>query len=178
MNSKMFFGAAMFSTLLVAGEASAQVPVRVGPALTAGFPSGVSAEVVVSPKPIPWLQVGAGVSENFLAPGLIASLTLDPMPWAVGLTLGGDVGGFFPATVPDQNGASPTFSYTYEDVEAGVRFGRRNHFNFFLRGGASHIDLNASNFQNAFTLPNGVEVGDPHASVWTPSAKFGFQWLF
>ena len=103
---------------------------------------------------------------------------MDPFKFPVGLTLTGDVGGYFPASVPGV-AKSPTLAYTYENILLGTEFGSRSGFRFFLRGGITHMDVNASGLDKSFTLPGGATLGSPHVSAWAaPAVKIGMQWLF
>lgn len=140
-----------------------------------GFPSGIGIGVVASPY-LPWLKLGLGYNNNVFGQGMSGRITLDPFNSPVGLTLTGEAGGFWSFTVPVNN--SPDISYTYESALLGAEFGNRSHLRFFLRGGVAHIDANVSNFQHAFTLPNGSVVGNPNANLVAPAAKIGIDWLF
>jgi len=141
-----------------------------------GFPSGIGAGVLVSPF-LPWLKLGFGGNYNYVGEGLAGHITFDPFNSPVGLTLTGDVGGFFPSTIPNVK-SSPTMAYTYEDAMLGLEFGNRSGFRFFLRGGVAHVDANVSNFSRAFTLPTGTTIGNPNVDLVAPSAKIGFDLLF
>jgi|SRR5271165_2608570 len=142
-----------------------------------GFPSGAEIGLLVSPW-LPWLKLGAGANWNYVGEGLSGHATIDPFKSPIALTLTGEAGGFFPATVPGVKNNSPTLAYTYEDILLGLEFGSRRHFRFFLRGGVAHVDANVSNFGNAFTLPAGVSIGNPNVSLVSPAGRIGFDWLF
>jgi len=144
--------------------------------LDAGFPSGASAGVLVSPW-LPWLKLGVGGNYNYVGEGLSGHVTLDPFHFPVSLTLTGEAGGFFPSTIPGIKN-SPTVAYTYESALLGLELGSQRHLRFFLRGGISHVDASVSNFGTAFTLPNGVSIGEPNMSLVAPAGKFGIDWLF
>lgn len=150
---------------------------RAGIGFDVGIPDGVAVGLVVSPW-LPWMKVEGAATYNFMSEGFRGSVTLDPFKFPVGLTLTGDLGGYFPSALIGVHN-SPTVAYTYENILLGVEFGNRSGCRFFFRGGLTHLDINASNFQNTFTLPMGTTVGDPHVSAWAaPALKIGLQWLF
>lgn len=153
-----------------------QYKFRIGPDLSAGVPDGVGLGLAISPW-LPFVKVEGAITYNYLGEGGRVGLTLDPMPFPVGLTLTGDVGGYWNETIP-VSGARPTVSYNYENLLGGLEFGSQKHFRFYLRGGMSHIDGQVGNFQQAINLNNGITIANPHFNGWIPAGKLGFTWLF
>jgi hypothetical protein len=141
----------------------------------AGAPDGANLGIVAHPY-IQWLRVGVSGSYNYLSPGIRGEITLDPIQFPVALTLTGDAGYFWPGSVPHLNN-SPSFSYSYFNLQPGLEFGRRNRWRLFLRGGISFIDAKVShiviNNDPTFLFSDaGAKV------VAAPSAKLGFCVLF
>jgi hypothetical protein len=149
---------------------------RAGFDLSAGAPDGVGLGLVVSPW-LPFLKMEGAITYNYLGEGGRAGITLDPMPFPVGLTLTGDVGGYWNETIP-VSGSRPTISYNYENLLGGIEFGSQKHFRFYLRGGMSHIDGQVGNFQQAINLNNGITIANPVFNGWIPAGKLGFTLLF
>jgi hypothetical protein len=181
MIKRTVFGMCLVAMMAMGGSAMAGEPegnkFRLGAGLDVGVPSGGSLGIVMSPW-IPQLKLGVYGSYNGLAPGMKGSATIDPFNFPVSLTLTGEVGGFWAGQVPGVNG-SPSVSYTYENLLLGLEFGKRTGFRFYFRGGLTHLDANVSNFQNTFTPPANVSVGNPHLSATAaPAVAIGLQWLF
>ncbi len=161
---------------LVSLSAQADDKLRLGFGMDVGVPDGAAVGIVASPW-LPWLKVEGAGTYNYISEGMRGSVTLDPFKSPISLTLTGDLGGYFPGSIPGVN-KSPTFGYVYENALLGLEVGKRTGFRFFLRGGVSHADVSVSNFNQAFTLPTGAMVGNPNVSLLMPSAKLGFTWLF
>jgi hypothetical protein len=174
---RSFIAAAILvSTAAFSTTAKAEEPKHyLGFQLDVGAPDGVNLGISAHPY-VQWMRVVVSGSYNYLSPGVRAELTLDPMPWAAGLTLTGDVGHFWPGSVPEMAG-SPSVAYSYVNLQPGLEFGRRNSWRLFFRGGVSWVDAKITNIvinnDKTFVFSN----TDANFRL-APSAKIGFVKLF
>jgi hypothetical protein len=143
-----------------------------GASVDAGVPDG--AAFGLSARPQDWLRLGASATHNGMAPGVRLSVTLDPIPAPVGLTLTIEGGHSWSGTVPGAKSA-PSIGYNYANFHAGLEFGNRSSFRFFLHGGVSWLDLSGAAAQNA-TGRSASGLASLSYSGWiAPSAKLGFS---
>jgi hypothetical protein len=145
--------------------------------LNCGAPSGCVGEMGIRPFYFLKLEVGAGW--NGMAPGVIGSVVLDPIPFGVGISLSMDAGHYWSGQVPFVNNA-PSVEYSFIDPMVGLELGNFKAWRFYLRGGFSYLDVSTSNF-NAVINNNDktLTVGDPKANGWiAPAAKVGFSFYF
>jgi hypothetical protein len=136
-----------------------------------GVPDG--AGLGLSVRPVDWLRVGAAATHNAMAPGARVGVTLDPIPAAVGVTLTIEGGHYWSGVVPGAQG-SPAVAYNYANFHAGLEFGNRSSFRFFLHGGASWLDLTASAAQGSLLGLSNIA----YRGWIAPSAKLGFSLSF
>jgi hypothetical protein len=147
-----------------------------GMTMDVGLPDGAALGVVVRPK-FDWLRLGAAVTHNGMGPGLRFGVTLDPVSYAVGPTLTVEGGHCFAGTVPGIQG-SPSIGYDYANFHLGLEFGNRSTFRFFVRGGASWVNMSSAQAQNS-VINNGSTIMNPSYTGWVaPSAKLGFALYF
>jgi hypothetical protein len=142
-----------------------------GMAMDLGVPDG--AGLGLSVRPVDWLRVGAAVTHNTMAPGARVGVTLDPMPTPVGITLTVEGGHYWSGTVPGIQGV-PSVAYNYANFHAGLEFGDRSSFRFFLHGGASWLGMSASASQSALSGLSNLS----YRGWMAPSAKLGFSLHF
>jgi hypothetical protein len=136
-----------------------------------GVPDG--AGLGLSVRPVEWLRLGAAATHNGLAPGARVGITFDPMPTPVAITFTVEGGHYWSGTVPGIQGA-PAVAYNYANVHLGLEFGNRSSFRFFLRGGASWLDMTASSLPSDLS---GLSNLSYHGWM-APSAKLGFSLYF
>jgi hypothetical protein len=138
-----------------------------------GIPDGAGLGLAM--RPLDWLRLGGAVTHNGMAPGVRLGVTLDPLPSPVGVTFTVEGGHYWSGTIPGIQGLPP-IAYNYANFHAGLEFGNRSGFRFFVHGGASWLDLSGATAQNATlatTLSNLSYRG------WlTPSAKLGVSLYF
>jgi hypothetical protein len=142
-----------------------------GMAMDVGVPDG--AGLGLSVRPVDWLRVGAAVTHNTMAPGARVGVTLDPMRTPVGITLTVEGGHYWSGAVPGIQGA-PAVAYNYANFHAGLEFGDRSSFRFFLHGGASWLDMSASASQSGLSGLSNLS----YRGWIAPSAKLGFSLYF
>ena len=147
--------------------------------LSVGVPSGVHLGVVIRPY-VNWLRVEVGAGHNLMAPGIFGNITLDPMPWAVGLTLTGELGYYWSGPVPFVNNP-PDVGYSYASVMPGLEFGPRNSVRFYLRGGWTwmHVDVSNIDTGSGGGSKNNTTVGNPKADLMAaPAVSLGLSIFF
>jgi hypothetical protein len=146
-----------------------------GVSMDVGVPDGAALGIVVRPR-FDWLRLGAAVTHNGMAPGLRLGVTIDPIAFPIAPTLTIEGGHYWAGTVPGIQG-SPSIGYDYANFHLGLEFGNRATFRFFLRGGASWVDMSAAQALN--TTSNASSIGNPSYTGWlAPSAKLGFALYF
>ena len=146
--------------------------------LNCGVPSGCVGELGV--RPLYWLKLEAGAGYNGLAPGVIGSVVIDPIPWGLGLSLSMDAGHYWSGSVPYVSN-SPSIEYSFLSPMAGIELGNYRAWRFYLRGGLSYLDMTGSNFQGVISTSNsnGVSIGNPHVDAWVgPAFKLGLSFYF
>lgn len=145
--------------------------------LSCSVPAGCTGELGI--RPWYFLQLTTGIGYNGLAPGVVGSVVLDPIPYAVGITISMDAGHYWYGSVPGISN-SPSVAYSFIDPMLGISFGNYRAWRFYIRGGLSYLDVSTSNF-NAVINNNDktLMIGDPKAQGWVcPSAKIGFSLYF
>jgi hypothetical protein len=149
---------------------------RLGPTFDLATPSGAAFGVGAE---LPFMHfLKWNVSATYLlSPGIKGGVLIDPIRFPVAPVLDLDIGYQSTFSIPGMNN-SPSTSFSYEDVRAGLAFGRRDFVRLFVLGGETHLDGNASNLTGTFTLPAGVSVSNAHFSGWAPSVKLGISVLF
>ena len=172
------FATALCTAMSAALVASADQPRHrwVGFQTDVGAPDGATLGLVVRPY-FDWVRLTGSGTYNGVAPGYRVGLTLDPMPWAAGLTLTAEHGQAFDGTVPVST--HPTVGYDYNNLHLGLEFGQRDVWRFFIHGGPTYISGHVGGFQ-ALVKPsdNSITLGDRTFSGWVPSAKLGFTYYF
>lgn len=144
--------------------------------LGCGVPSGCTGQMLF--RPFNWMKIGVGAGYNLMAPGVIGSLTLDPIPWPVGLTLTVDGGHYWSGNVPFVNNP-PSVEYSFAEFLGGLEFGSRNVWRLYFRGGLTYLDGTASNFQTGNNTDSSTTVGNPRVHGWVaPAIRFGFSVYF
>lgn len=176
---KMFIGA-LAAAMLVSSTAMADntpTPRHKwgGVDLFCGVPSGCAGGMIF--RPLNWLKLEVGAGYNLMAPGVFGAITLDPMPWAFGLTLTGDAGHYWGGPVPFvQN--PPNVEYSFLEALGGLEFGPRNSWRFYFRGGITYLDGLVTNF-NTSNNSSSTTMGPLHVNGWVaPAAKFGISIYF
>jgi hypothetical protein len=146
--------------------------------INCGVPSGCVGEMGI--RPFYWLKLEVGAGYNGLAPGVIGSVVVDPIPFGIGVSLSMDVGHYWAGTVPGVSN-SPSVEYSFVSPMVGLEFGNHRAWRFYLRGGLSYIDATGSNFQSLIgnNNSNGVAFGNPHIDAWVaPAFKLGMSFYF
>jgi hypothetical protein len=153
---------------------------KVGGQVDISLPDGVAVGPQVRLPYLPWFKLGAEFTYT-LAWGARGSLLIDPIKFPVAPVAEATVGYQSPFTIPGLDN-SPSISYSYQDLNVGLGFGKRDGFRFLLLSGMSHINGQAANFQqlvNAHTTTvNGLTIGSPRFDVWVPDFRLGGEWLF
>jgi hypothetical protein len=145
-----------------------------GMSMDLGVPDGAALGLVVRPR-FDWLRLGAAVTYNAMAPGARLGVTIDPIAFPIGPTLTIEGGHYWPGSVPGVKD-SPSIGYNYANFHVGLETGNRATFRFFLRGGASYLDLSTAHFQSGSSSSG---IGNPSYSGWlAPSGKLGFSAFF
>ncbi len=134
--------------------------------LFCGVPSACAGGMIF--RPLNWLKLEVGVGHNLMAPGFFGAITLDPMPWAFGLTLTGDAGHYFSGPVPFMQNP-PSLEYSFLEALGGLEFGPRNSWRFYFRGGITYLDATVSNF-NASNNSSSTTMDPLHAKGWVAPA--------
>ncbi len=146
-----------------------------GMSMDVGVPDGAALGVVMRPR-FDWLRLGAAVTHNGIAPGVRLGVTIDPIAFPIAPTLTIEGGHSWAGTVPMLQG-SPSIGYDYANFHLGIEVGNRASFRFFLRGGASWVDMSSAQVLNARVATTGI--GNPSYTGWlAPSAKLGFALYF
>jgi opacity protein-like surface antigen len=146
-----------------------------GMSMDVGVPDGAALGVVMRPR-FDWLRLGAAVTHNGIAPGVRLGVTIDPIAFPIAPTLTIEGGHSWAGTVPMLQG-SPSIGYDYANFHLGIEVGNRASFRFFLRGGASWVDMSSAQAQNTGVAITGI--GNPSYTGWlAPSAKLGFALYF
>ncbi len=137
-----------------------------------GVPDGAGLGIIVRPK-FDWLRVGAAVTHNGMAPGARLGITLDPLVFPLVPTFTVEGGHYWEGTLPLLKN-STAIGYNYANFHLGLEVGSRATFRFFLRGGASWLDVSTAHFQSGSPA-----MGNPSYSGWlAPSGKLGFSAYF
>jgi hypothetical protein len=146
-----------------------------GMSMDVGVPDGAALGVVVRPR-FDWLRLGASITHNGIAPGVRLGVTIDPIAFPIAPTLTIEGGHYWAGTLPMFQG-SPSIGYDYANFHLGIEVGNRASFRFFLRGGASWVDMSGAQAQNTSVTSTGI--GNPSYTGWlAPSAKLGFALYF
>ena len=155
--------------------AHAEVHRTLGFSMDFGVPDGAALGMVVRPA-FNWLRLEAAATFNGAAPGARLGLTLDPVPWVLAPTLTAEGGHTWDGPVPGMQN-SPSVGYDYANFHFGLEFGHRESLRFFLRGGASWVDVHTANFHEG--AGSGVVAQNPSFIGWVaPTAKLGFAQFF
>ena len=158
-----------------------------GMSMDVGAPDGAALGLVVRPH-FDWLRISGAVTHNGIAPGLRLGVTLDPIAFPIAPTFTVEGGHYWQGTIPMVQD-SPDVGYNYANFHLGLEIGNRSTFRFFLRGGASWIDVNTANFKgssgtNGMVSANGSSTtgsgfGNPTFNGWlAPTGKLGFSLYF
>jgi hypothetical protein len=159
-----------------------------GMSMDVGVPDGAALGLVVRPH-FDWLRIGGAVTHNGIAPGLRLGVTIDPVAFPIAPTLTVEGGHYWQGTIPGVQD-SPDVGYNYANFHLGLEIGNRSTFRFFLRGGASWIDVNTANFKgstgtngmvsaNGSSTTSGSGFGNPTFNGWlAPTGKLGFSLYF
>jgi hypothetical protein len=174
---KLFFGSSIAALVMCASvSAAAQQETpryhALGMQFDASVPSGLSLGLEARLPYLPWFKLGIAGTMT-LAPGVRGSLLFDPFKFVVAPVANFDLGYQSPIKIKGVSG-----SFTYEDIQGGLAFGKRGGFRFLVLGGMSHLSGDVSGLQNTVTVSDGVTFGNPHFSGWMPNAKLGFVYLF
>jgi hypothetical protein len=166
-------------------KASASHHRTFGMSMDVGVPDGAALGLVVRPH-FDWLRIGAALTHNGIAPGLRLGVTVDPIAFPIAPTFTVEGGHYWQGTVPFVQNATDV-GYNYANFHVGLEIGNRSTFRFFIRGGASWLDVNTNNFQSS-NAPSGMTganggstsgVGNPTFNGWlAPSGKLGFSLYF
>ncbi|MBV9947793.1 MAG: hypothetical protein JOZ69_13140 [Myxococcales bacterium] len=142
-----------------------------------GVPDGAAVGLVVRPQ-VEWLRLAGAVTHNTMAPGLRLGATLDPIDFPVAPTFSVEGGHYWEGAMPFVKG-SPSVAYNYANLHLGLEVGSRASFRFFVRGGASWLDVSTAHFQNTVGGGATSAIGDPTFHGWlAPSGKLGFSLYF
>jgi hypothetical protein len=149
-----------------------------GLTMDVGVPDGAAVGVVVRPK-FDWVRLGASATHNGIAPGVRLGVTIDPVDYPLAPTLTVEGGHYWEGKLPTLKD-SPSIGYNYANFHVGLEVGSRASFRFFLRGGASWVDVTAaSQTQGSMTGGTVSGIGNPSYSGWlAPSGKLGFSAFF
>jgi hypothetical protein len=165
------------ATLLLSPAASADEPFKVGGTFDIGTPYVAATGLEVRLPLMPWFKLGVSGTYS-LSPGVRGNILIDPIKFPVVPVANAEIGYQSPFTIPGVSN-SPTATFTYETLDGGLGFGRRDRVRFFIMGGMTHIDGSVSGTDHLFTLSNGVAIGNaPTFDGWIPNAKLGFSVLF
>jgi hypothetical protein len=145
-----------------------------GMGLDVGVPDGAALTFLVRPY-LSWLRVGGAVTHNGIAPGVRGSVTIDPIAFPLAPTLTVEGGHYWEGNLPIVKD-SRTVGYDYANFHLGLEVGNRETFRFFLRGGASWVDVSSG---PGAPVTTGATMGIASYSGWlAPSAKLGFAAYF
>jgi hypothetical protein len=184
---------AFMSAMLFAGTAMADQPKADAPKPERGYGKlrlGFGFDFGAAPAPLalelvvhPWedmLTGHIGVGYNALAFGPTYGLRLDPLAYfarfPVGIIGEWNGGSFSQGTPPGVN-TQIKVGYSYNDLMAGLRFGRSRSFEWTFLFGSAWNNFTTNNFSTSNTQsPVGVSVGNPSGSLQlTPIFLTGFH---
>jgi len=184
-------GSVVAATVVSQADAPAALPrTRFGMSLDAGVPDGVG--IAFRYRPVHWLRVDAGLTNNAGAYGVRGGFSLAPFYFPITPTAGIDVGQTFQGNYVagykrlgvDLTEAATLFhdmTYFYANAHVGFEIGSARRFVFFLRGGLSYVSLKAPGFE-AFLQEQAedpsVTVRVERARGTMPSGKLGFTFYF
>lgn len=143
--------------------------------LSCGVPSGCVGELGI--RPFYWLKLEVGAGYNGMSPGVIGTVVLDPIPWAIGLTASADVGHYWSGNIPFVNNP-PQVEYSWADLMGGLEFGNYRAWRLYFRGGITWLSGNVSNIDYG-SNNNGATFGSPQINiVASPAIKIGVSIYF
>lgn len=141
-----------------------------------GVPSGFQVGLVVRPY-VNWVRLEVGVGSDLIRPGVFGAITLDPFPWAFGLTATAEAGYYWSGQVPFITSNPPDVGYSYASLMPGLEFGPRNSVRFYLRGGFTWMHADVSDIDIGSN--KGATIGNPSANfVAFPAVKLGLSVFF
>ncbi len=143
--------------------------------VSVGVPGGIQVGGVFRPY-VNWLRLEVGAAHNLMGPGVFGAITLDPMPWAFGITLTGEGGYFWPGPVPFIN-KPPSVGYEYASIMPGIELGSRNSIRFYLRGGVTWLHGEASGIDWS-NKDSSIVLGNPRVDAVIPAMKMGLSIFF
>lgn len=146
--------------------------------ISAGVPSGIQGGIMFRPY-VEWLNIEVGVGHNLAAPGVFGSITLDSIPWGLGLTLTGEAGYYWSGPVPFVNNP-PSVGYYYGTLMPGIALGNFRRWRFYVRGGVAWMHADVSNFDSNSSSGNtNFAIGPIKANMTAaPSVKLGLSLYF
>jgi len=162
---------------------------KLGLRVGAGFPDGVTADLVY--RPLPYLRLQAGPAWNYLAFGIQAGVAVTPIRWAVSPVLEASYGHFFGAdlnrvfkNVPvELQPLLKDFGYDYFNGQVGLEVGSPRGLTFSLGLGLSYFwsTLHGSStvVKNQGTPDEAtVTIANPSLRALTPSLRLGLLYYF
>lgn len=167
----------LIAACIIPSVASAD-PINVGGSIDLSVPDGLGVGVAVQP----WTQyfrVGASLQDNYISPGLRASVAFTPIKFPIFPELEIACGWFSRQNIPFSiNGVSNlNLQYNYADFLFGIGFGNRDRAMLLLSGGVSFIDANMGNIGPSIHISNAY-FDNPTFKGWVPSAKLGTVFFF
>ncbi|MHB8876997.1 MAG: hypothetical protein ACYC8T_25150 [Myxococcaceae bacterium] len=170
------------SVPMEAAAAAASDEPRVGLVADVGVPDGAGASLVVNPAS--WLRFQLGAIGNGAGSGVRLGAVLVPFHSALRPTLSVEAGYYLDgdarwlagkATSPQLEAVLSNVTYQFANAHLGLELGSRR-FAFFLRVGASYVDVSVPGLARLFEAQPGPAVAAPSAHLRTPlpSAKLGF----
>lgn len=140
-----------------------------------GAPDGIAIGAVIRPY-FNWIRLTVSAT-HALAAGYRGGITLDPMPYPVGLTATAEAGHTTDGEIPGGTGV-PAFSYDYANLHMGFEIGIRNHWRVFLHGGGTWIKAKTRGITDTLAS-DGVTLEEATVTAkMAPTGKLGFTVYF
>ena len=180
-----------FCTALASAGTAQASPRNMGVMVDAGVPDGFNGSFVY--RPVPRINVHAGLGTNLVSMGLRAGASLYVLPTHVTPSVNIEAGHYFSGNANNtanrlglaSDSDSPIlrqFGYDYVNFHLGVDVGRER-FSFYFHAGFSALRGTLHNLDEVVAEDANEDltfrVGeDATASAWTPSGRFGFLYYF
>lgn len=166
--------------VFVSSQARADEPVHLGQAaqVDLGIPDGLAVGPTFSPWN-DWFRMNFAVTYNGLAPGFRVGATIDPLKAILSPTLTFEGGYSLPGTIPALDN-SPSISYLYMNIHAGLDLGKQDRWRFFLHMGPSWISARGTYFNRFFNpTDRSIVIGEPTGTITIlPAFKLGYVKYF
>lgn len=141
-----------------------------------GVPDGLGVGFVL--RPMPWFRTNYHFTHNSAAPGYRVGVTIDPINFPVAPTATAEYGASVPGQIVGVEN-SPFVWYNYSNLHAGLEFGKRNYFRFYIRGGVSFVNIQTKAISAMLDQKEVTLISDPSIrGMFFPTTKLGVVFFF